>query len=53
MTHNKDKKWKLYGKWIDSITVKSLSSNEEFVIWQANPNPKNYESMYHFTYFTL
>lgn len=49
----KEKKWRISGKWIDQINVKSLSNNEEFTLWQANPMPKNFESMYNFTYFTL
>ncbi len=50
---NKEKKWRIFGKWIDSISVKSLINGEEFQIWEANPMPAQSDSMYNFTLFTL
>lgn len=50
---NKEKKWRVFGKWLEHITVKNFQSGEEIRIWEPNPMPPNYESMYYFTFFTL
>jgi hypothetical protein len=49
--NSKDKKAKLYGKWIESMSI-NYQDREE-VIWVANPLPPESPSMYFFTYFTL
>lgn len=53
MNKNKDKKFRIYGKWIDSLSIQNLDDNSSEMIWQCNPNPINYEQMYYFTHFAL
>ena len=48
----KDKKARIWGKWIENLTVK-VGNDAEEVIWVAHPLPPQSDSMYHFTYFTL
>jgi Oxysterol-binding protein len=49
--NTKDKKARLFGKWIESMSI-NYQDREE-VIWVANPLPPESPSMYYFTYFTL
>jgi hypothetical protein len=39
MTWSKEKKWRISGKWIESLFVKNLTTNEESLLWVANPMP--------------
>lgn len=48
-----EKKFRIFGKWNESLSMKNLETNEEEVIWEANPLPPNTASLYNFTYFTL
>lgn len=50
---NKEKKFKMWGKWTESLHIKNLATGEEETIWEANPMPPESNRMYHFTYFTL
>lgn len=49
----KEKKYKIKGKWTESVSVINLENKEEELLWECNPNPPNCESMYNFTFFTL
>jgi len=47
------KMYKVSGKWNQQLTAQNLQTKEEFQIWQMNPLPEDYESIYKFTNFTL
>ncbi len=49
--NNSNKKARLYGKWIESLSINYQDRDE--LIWSANPLPPESPSMYYFTYFTL
>lgn len=49
----KEKKFKIWGKWTESLTVKNLMTGDEEKIWVANPMPPEANRMSHFTFFTL
>ena len=50
---NKEKKFKMWGKWTEAMYIKNLATGEEETIWEANPMPPESNRMYNFTYFTL
>jgi hypothetical protein len=49
--NSKDKKAKIHGKWIESLSA--VYQDKDEVIWTASPLPPESPSMYFFTYFTL
>ena len=49
----KEKKYRIWGKWVESLDIKNLESGKEERIWTSNPLPPESNRMYHFTYFTL
>jgi hypothetical protein len=52
-TNPKDKKGRIFGRWIDSLSIQMPGSSQEELIWKGKDNPPNYESMYYFPYFAL
>lgn len=53
MSKQKDKKYRIFGKWTESITIQNYETGKEEVIWTAPPLPPESESMYNFTLFAL
>lgn len=49
----KEKKYRIFGKWSDSLTCKNLITGEEEKIWVSNPLPPEANRMSYFTFFTL
>lgn len=52
-TNPKEKKGRIFGKWVDSLFIQMPGSTQEEMIWKGHANPPNYESMYYFPYFAL
>jgi hypothetical protein len=52
--NSKEKKAKIYGKWIDSLSIQlpPFDDAPSELIWKAHPLPPESPSMYYFTYFT-
>ena len=49
----KDKRYTVVGKLNEFFNIKSISTQQEETIWQANPYPENSNHMYNFTNFAL
>jgi len=45
--------YKVTGNWIDSLSMKHVSTGKEILLWKVNERPENWESLYHFSLFTL
>jgi len=46
-------RYKLNGKWSDQVTLTSVDTNQEEVIWKKNPMPENYQFLYGYSHFSL
>lgn len=51
--YKKEKKFKIWGKWTESLFIKNLETGKEEKIWEAFPMPEKSNMMYNFTLFTL
>ena len=40
-TRFKEKKYRIFGKWTESITVKNLETGIEEILWVAHPLPED------------
>jgi oxysterol-binding protein-related protein 3/6/7 len=49
----KEKKYRIFGKWTESISIKNCETGHEETLWIANPLPADSDKMYNFTLFAL
>ena len=50
---NKEKKFEIFGKWLEQIFLKDLETNETILLWERKPLIDHWEENYCFTLFGL